>query len=692
MVKRRGVSRPKGSLIMSLLIVVLGIFAFTIGILGYFLGGHLNEEWAAQIWIAFTTKGIIPFSWPSALIDMIVGLIYIVCGILIFKMKHMELASLMTLGIGLISVFTYGIGEWSAYVKETVYSGLGVAYLRVIIQGVIPMITGAAAISFEREEAKTVLGRRIRGFWLDFSHNRIGLVGAAIILVYIASAVLVPVLSLGTDPEATDLADERVPPEWMTIFDPSLNDLPRSTVYNLNFSLDMTSIPDFIKNSTGFNVTYGESSTILEMEGISFPDNEPICMVFKSDTFNYPYRPPRGGGFNIQFEVSVDPCLYYNLTRPGTNITRTMRSKRARYNFEVNFSNPLNTYSIWDAEWSTNKITYFSEGYNASGLLEPIDLAPAKDRLITLMVCSKQSYSAALSTDLYWAYRMGHVDAHGSVDAQALADDLFASKGNYSMTMYIFVAPYQNKPVYFKLQVKTAQVTVRGLLWGLMGTDHLGRDVWSRVVHGIKISLAIGLAAAVVSVVMGIMVGVVSGYLGGIVDEALMRLVDILLCLPALPILMVLVYMYGRNIWYIVILIAVFGWQGLSRVIRSQVLSLRESAFVECAIASGASRVYVMFRHLIPNVLPIVLANFVLSVPGAIMTEASLSFIGFGDPTTPTWGREFNIMWTEGGAFAHFCWWWIFPPGIAITVLCLAFVFLGHAVDEIVNPRLRRRR
>ena len=225
-----------------------------------------------------------------------------------------------------------------------------------------------------------------------------------------------------------------------------------------------------------------------------------------------------------------------------------------------------------------------------------------------------------------------------------------------------------------------------------MCTDHLGRDVWSRVVHGIKISLAIGLAAAVVSVVMGIMVGVVSGYLGGVVDEALMRLVDILLCLPVLPLLMVLVYMYGRNVWYIVILIAVFGWQGLSRVIRSQVLSLRESAFVECAVASGASRAYIMFRHLIPNVLPIVLADFVLSVPGAIMTEASLSFIGFGDPTTPTWGREFNIMWTEGGAFTYFCWWWIFPPGIAITLLCLAFVFLGHAVDEIVNPRLRRRR
>jgi peptide/nickel transport system permease protein len=210
--------------------------------------------------------------------------------------------------------------------------------------------------------------------------------------------------------------------------------------------------------------------------------------------------------------------------------------------------------------------------------------------------------------------------------------------------------------------------------------------------YGIKISLAIGLVAAVTSSAIGVAVGVASGYVGGSFDEVMMRLVDILLCIPVLPLLMVLVYMYGRNVWYIVLLIAVFGWQGLSRVVRSQVLSLREAPFVECATASGASRAYIMFRHLVPNVLPVVLADFVLSVPGAIMTEASLSFIGFGDPSTATWGREFNIMWTDGFAFVNFAWWWILPPGIAITVLCLAFVFLGHAVDEIVNPRLRRRR
>lgn len=198
--------------------------------------------------------------------------------------------------------------------------------------------------------------------------------------------------------------------------------------------------------------------------------------------------------------------------------------------------------------------------------------------------------------------------------------------------------------------------------------------------------------AAAIATSLGVLVGVVAGYLGGAMDEVLMRFVDVLICLPALPILMVLVSLFGRNVWYIVLIIAVFGWQGLSRMIRSQTLSIREMSFIECATASGASRSYIMFKHVVPNILPIALADMVLSIPGAIILEAALSFIGFGDPTTPTWGREFNLAFSEGSGFSQFIWWWVVPPGIAITSLCLAFVFISHAIDEIVNPRLRRRR
>jgi peptide/nickel transport system permease protein len=203
----------------------------------------------------------------------------------------------------------------------------------------------------------------------------------------------------------------------------------------------------------------------------------------------------------------------------------------------------------------------------------------------------------------------------------------------------------------------------------------------------------IGLSAAAISVTFGLLVGITAGYLGGAVDEALMRFVDILICLPVLPILLVMIAMFGYNVFFVVVVIAIFGWQGLSRVIRSQVLSLREMPFVESAIASGGSKSYIMVRHIIPNVLPIAMTSLVLSVPSAIILEAALSFLGFGDPFAPTWGKMLQNA-QNTGAFSPtvLAWWDVLPSGLAITFLCLSFVFLGHAIDEIVNPKLRRRR
>lgn len=197
--------------------------------------------------------------------------------------------------------------------------------------------------------------------------------------------------------------------------------------------------------------------------------------------------------------------------------------------------------------------------------------------------------------------------------------------------------------------------------------------------------------AAAIGTSIGVLVGIVAGYVGGAVDETLMRIVDILLCLPGLPLLLTLVKLFGKNVFYVIIFIALFGWLGLARTIRSQILSIREAAFVECAVASGASRPYIMRKHLLPNIIPIALASLVLSVPGGILAEASLSFLGFGDPRVPTWGKMLNYAFGHG-AFENFAWWWAIPPGIAITLVCLAFVFMGFAIDEIVNPRLRRRR
>jgi len=271
-----------------------------------------------------------------------------------------------------------------------------------------------------------------------------------------------------------------------------------------------------------------------------------------------------------------------------------------------------------------------------------------------------------------------------------LANVLFNQTGNYQLRLVMTFKP-EVAGATAEIRFEDVKFVLLGLVHGILGTDDIGADLWSQLVYGARISLFIGLLAAIVGTSIGAIVGVVAGYAGGVVDEILMRLVDILLVLPFLPLLLTLVFLYGKNILYLILFIAIFGWQGLARAIRSQVLSLRETAFVECARAAGGSKFYIMRKHLLPNVFPIIFPSFVLSVPGAILFEAALSFLGFGDPRVPTWGKMLQYAFL-GEGFSRLAWWWIFPPGLAITALCLAFVFMGHAFDEIVNPKLRRRR
>ncbi len=273
---------------------------------------------------------------------------------------------------------------------------------------------------------------------------------------------------------------------------------------------------------------------------------------------------------------------------------------------------------------------------------------------------------------------------------EKVAEKIFPEPGVYELNFEIRLEP-QTTDATCNLHISDASLVILGAIHGLLGADEAGADLFSQLVYGAQVSLAIGALAAAISTSIGILVGTIAGYIGGVTDEILMRTVDILLCLPILPLLLTLVFLFGKSVLYIVLFVAVFGWQGLSRVIRAQVLSLREQSFIECARASGASRLYIMTRHLIPNVLPVAFASLVLAVPSAILFEATLSFLGFGDPRAATWGKMLHHAFGFG-AFTRLAWWWILPPGLAITFLCLAFVFIGHAVDDVVNPRLRRRR
>jgi len=264
---------------------------------------------------------------------------------------------------------------------------------------------------------------------------------------------------------------------------------------------------------------------------------------------------------------------------------------------------------------------------------------------------------------------------------------LFAEKGDYKIRIKLS-STSPDGPVTVKMSPVSFEVL--GMVHGVLGVDHMGSDIWSQLIYGTQIALAIGLSTAFIAVAIGTTVGIVAGYVGGAVDEFLMRVVDVLLAIPSLPILIILGALFGKSVLNIVILLALLSWMGIARLVRSQTLSLKERQFVEAARASGASQGYIMLQHILPNVVPLIFANLVLRIPGAILTEASLSFLGLGDPRVSTWGRVLQNA-KEFGAFTTMAWWWLIPPGLALTFMSLAFVFIGNSVNEILNPRYRER-
>ncbi len=222
-----------------------------------------------------------------------------------------------------------------------------------------------------------------------------------------------------------------------------------------------------------------------------------------------------------------------------------------------------------------------------------------------------------------------------------------------------------------------------------LGTDFIGRDIFCQLLEGSKIAFIVGLASAFISIVIGTVVGMVSGYAGGIADILLMRLADMIMVLPSLVILLIIAALFGQmNIWMIVFLIAILRWPAVARVIRSQTLSLKQRPFIEASRVAGASNVRIVFKHIMPNVLPMAFLYMTFRVTSAILVEASLSFLGFGDPGQISWGMMLQWVWSSGHMFQAP--YWLLPPGICISLLTLSFYMVGRAMDEVLDPRLRR--
>lgn len=218
-------------------------------------------------------------------------------------------------------------------------------------------------------------------------------------------------------------------------------------------------------------------------------------------------------------------------------------------------------------------------------------------------------------------------------------------------------------------------------------TISTGQDIFSMLIYGTRVSLLVGIITGVCIAFLGAFLGILAGYCGGLIDNLIMRIVDIMLVIPTLPLTIVLTNLFGKSYFMIVFIFTLFGWTGLARVIRSQVLVLKNSNYIKAAELAGAGIGRIMIKHIMPGVSHLIIMSTCMTSAGIMVAEAGLSFLGLGDPTAISWGKMLADV-QSGGAMLFGHWWWVAAPGVGIFLAVFSFMRIGMALEEIFNPRM----
>lgn len=222
----------------------------------------------------------------------------------------------------------------------------------------------------------------------------------------------------------------------------------------------------------------------------------------------------------------------------------------------------------------------------------------------------------------------------------------------------------------------------------LLGTDDMGRDIFARVIQGGRVSLLVGIVATLIEVLIGVTLGAIAGYLGGIFDFIIMRLVDVIMCFPFFVIAITLAALLGPSLWNVIIIIGMLSWTGIARIVRGEILAIREMEYVEAAKALGLSWREILLKHVIPNVIPPILVATTLSIAGAILTEASLSFLGLGVKLPmPSWGNMLSSA--QNMSTLKNEWWQWLPAGLCIFFTVLSINFVGDGLRDVLDPKVK---
>ena len=505
-------------------------------------------------------------------------------------------------------------------------------------------------------------------FWKEFRKHRIGLIGIVVMVLFFGMAIFAPTLATHDPTPQAKVAPTYLAPAWMSVFDPDgvvTGDLVSDPNFEIapNIQINGTSgefsglhVPLSDTNNQSYvNLTWSHTAgTPLDYVGIdpdrTLPDYGDF-IYFEQD-FEWLYNDrPSDVNMSISFGTTVTGDF-----GPGGPLGNNLMFRV--YVWLVDSS------GHWTRVYESREATYVEHIQEKRISLNYIQLKDIFDGMTTVNGTQEDP----------------------SDDVRILVG--LAPYRTFNSATYDY--PWANYTGSVTFTFTNLKMVAYGDYFGLLGTTNWGADAWSQLVYGSRISLIIGIVATGLSTAVGVIVGMVAGYFGGKVDEVLMRVVDFLLVIPGLPLMMVLAAFLGPNIQNIIIVIAILGWTGTSRLIRSQVLAEKNKAYVESARAIGASDTYIMFRHILPNVTPILFANITLGVVGAILSEAGLSFLGLTNPEDPSWGRMLADGRT-GGAFTTGAWWVVIFPGLMITLLSLSFTFVGHTLDQVLNPRLRER-
>lgn len=510
--------------------------------------------------------------------------------------------------------------------------------------------------------------QRLKGFWNQYKRSKRGVLGVGIIMFFAVVAIFAPLIA-PLDP---------LNPKWPGYYPGG--EQPKQA--------EKLCVPIWYKSVLGMNQLSESIQLIENHELTSRTAFEQWVPIYDPTYTSVQYNETRGQHNN-------DGCIEILYKReegqaaPQDNKTSITFTKSFEYPYENNPQSFWWHYSL-SLENKTPIILDFpievSVQFRRGN--EP-DAIPAK----TISLATPLLTGEANETK--WYSKAGTTLGELSI----IEETTFTKAGNYTYEFVVTIFDPEGSNSDLRVYVDNLQLILYGEVFGLLGTSSFPeaspRDLFTMLVHGTRISFMIGILTAIFSVLIGLIVGLVSGYVGGLVDEGLMRFADFLLVLPGLPLLIVLVTVLGKSIWNIIGVLIFMGWMGFSRTVRSMTLSLRERPFIESAKAAGANKSYIIFRHIVPNVFALVYISLATSVPGAIIAEASLAWLGLGDINIPSWGiMLFDFSKTQTAVVKGIgeYWFWVIPPGFAIALMAMAFILMGFSLDEILNPRLRKRR